>query len=222
MKAVQRSIRAGHRPVPEARIMIIGSNDLQNFLLGTFIEEKTGVVCRCGSDITIRPGEKRGLVLYDCFSVDYAHLWILTESFLSHNSDHCYLSLFNVDSDAGLEENAVARGIRGVFYRSEHPEILSKGVEAILNGELWYSRKITERLILNNDRNSKVLHMARVGLTTREKEILFVIAAGSSNNVIADKFNISAHTVKNHIYNIYRKINVKSRLEAILWVTKYL
>jgi DNA-binding CsgD family transcriptional regulator len=74
----------------------------------------------------------------------------------------------------------------------------------------------------NQDGYSNASQMASAGLTVREKEVLLAVAAGASNNDIAEKFYISTHTAKNHIYNIYRKIKVKTRLEAILWVTNYL
>ena len=59
-------------------------------------------------------------------------------------------------------------------------------------------------------------------LTHREREILKTIATGASNAEIAQALFISVHTVKTHVYNIFKRIKVSSRLQAALWATKYL
>ena len=62
-------------------------------------------------------------------------------------------------------------------------------------------------------------------LTEREREILRLVAAGLQNKEIAQKLGISLATVRNHVHNILEKLEVHSRLEAVLlafrqgWVT---
>lgn len=60
------------------------------------------------------------------------------------------------------------------------------------------------------------------GLTRREREILDLISSGFSNQQIADELFISPHTVKTHLHNIFKKINVKRRLQAALWAAENL
>ena len=59
-------------------------------------------------------------------------------------------------------------------------------------------------------------------LTKREEEILLMVACGHDSRGISDKLSISSHTVKTHIYNIYGKINVNNRLQAVLWAANRL
>jgi LuxR family maltose regulon positive regulatory protein len=52
-------------------------------------------------------------------------------------------------------------------------------------------------------------------LTPREMEVLHLIAAGDSNRIIADKLYVIVRTVKKHVGNIYGKLNVSRRTEAV-------
>ncbi|MCF8104674.1 MAG: response regulator transcription factor [Desulfohalobiaceae bacterium] len=54
-------------------------------------------------------------------------------------------------------------------------------------------------------------------LTSREEEILALIAAGKMNVEIAENLFISQSTVKTHVYNIFQKIHVQNRVQAALW-----
>ena len=58
---------------------------------------------------------------------------------------------------------------------------------------------------------------ASINLTEREKEVLKALAKGLSNQELAEKFVVSPKTIHNHLYNIYSKIEVNSRSEAIVW-----
>jgi DNA-binding NarL/FixJ family response regulator len=57
-------------------------------------------------------------------------------------------------------------------------------------------------------------------LTTREREVLRELATGKTDQVIGEHLNISTSTVRYHLQNIYRKLKVKQRCEAILWVVR--
>ncbi|WP_346837375.1 LuxR C-terminal-related transcriptional regulator [Microbulbifer sp. SAOS-129_SWC] len=59
-------------------------------------------------------------------------------------------------------------------------------------------------------------------LTRREQEILAELTTGEPNSAIASKLHLSEHTVKNHMYNIFRKIGVKNRLQASNWAKLHL
>ena len=59
-------------------------------------------------------------------------------------------------------------------------------------------------------------------LTSREIEVLSVLVSGAKNEEIASKLYISTHTVKTHLYTIYKKIDVSNRLQAVLWANKNL
>jgi len=62
----------------------------------------------------------------------------------------------------------------------------------------------------------------RLLLTQREIEILALVAVGARNEEVADELCISPHTVKSHLHNIFKKIDVPNRLQAALWAAKNL
>jgi DNA-binding CsgD family transcriptional regulator len=60
-------------------------------------------------------------------------------------------------------------------------------------------------------------HGFPAGLTPREAEVLALIATGMTNMEIAKQLFISPHTVKNHVTNIYKKLQVEDRTQIALW-----
>jgi len=109
--------------------------------------------------------------------------------------------------------------LRGLFYSSSQNKNIIKGLEEIVNGQLWLPRQIVSQLIHfyhyhfeNNNLN------AVMNLTTREMEILKCLESEGSNQKIADSLFISEPTVKSHLYQIYKKISVKNRSQAIAWL----
>ncbi|TOG57194.1 helix-turn-helix transcriptional regulator, partial [Vibrio parahaemolyticus] len=61
-----------------------------------------------------------------------------------------------------------------------------------------------------------------VELTRREIQVLKMLKEGGSNMEIADSLFISEHTIKSHLYNIFRKLEVKNRTQATSWAKRNL
>ena len=59
-------------------------------------------------------------------------------------------------------------------------------------------------------------------LSQREVNIVACVALGFKNQEIAEKLNLSLHRVNSHLYNVYKKINVPDRLQAVFWAAKNL
>ena len=209
------------------KIYIFGPLKLQNELLVSYLEKNTGMDCEYWrkQKITSIPDRKdirSSLILLDCYDNDMDSLWIKLDLSFFSTRHECYVALFNVNLKKRLEKEAVKRNVRGIFYNGDPPEILIKGVKAILEGELWYSRMVLEKILIDEIRYNEKYRNANSALTPREKEILIMVASGEANEEIADHLCISPHTVKTHVYNIYNKITVPNRIQAALWASKNL
>jgi len=132
------------------------------------------------------------------------------------------MAVFNLIRGLRIEEELVIRGTRGIFYADDPPQHLQKGVLGLLEGEIWISREILSRFIPETKEARGLPAKETSILSQREIEIINLIGRGAHNTEIAEKLYISRHTVKTHLYNIYKKIKVTNRLEAALWVKENL
>jgi DNA-binding CsgD family transcriptional regulator len=209
-------------------IYIIGPQRLQNELIVSFLTRETGATCLASNDFRQIPvvDDKKAtqpiLILLDCLEKELdTYLVEVAASDKKILSRH-YVALYNIAPGLGVEKKALRKGIRGFFYKQDPPELLLKGVGAMFNEELWVSREIMTKTILENRDKDIITRKDQTTLTPREIEILSFIAAGAKNEHIADELFISPNTVKTHIYNIFKKINVPNRLQAALWAAKNL
>jgi len=216
------------------KVFICGALKLQNELMAWFLRHTTGISC---AEIDFSEFEKllskkyrhSCLIMLDCQGKSPAALWPKIRNLSEAGSEHLMTALFNVTSGHEIRNDLVNCGVRGVFFNDDSLANLSKGVSAILKGELWFSRELLVKCIIESNENSHEPEPENHAendlgtfLTLREKEILVMIASGVSNRKIASYLGISTNTVKTHIYNIYGKIKVPNRLQAALWAAKHL
>ena len=110
----------------------------------------------------------------------------------------------------GLLADWVSAGIDGLFLKTCPPEELEYGLRQILNGEIYYSKAVTQKLSAN----------AKDQLTQREREILHQLAAGYSNKEIGERLHISAKTVDNHRTRMMAKLDVHSFSQLLTYALK--
>ncbi|EOV0867974.1 LuxR C-terminal-related transcriptional regulator [Vibrio parahaemolyticus] len=134
--------------------------------------------------------------------------------------------LVNAEPNLRIESLLTWSNLKGLFYFEDDFDKVMMGLKGILNGENWLSRDILNQLIgyllsLNNtvDELETKLEME---LTRRELQVLSALCQGGSNLDIADSLFVSEHTVKSHLYSIFRKLEVKNRMQAITWAKRNL
>ncbi|EGQ7838782.1 LuxR C-terminal-related transcriptional regulator [Vibrio parahaemolyticus] len=134
--------------------------------------------------------------------------------------------LVNAEPNLRIESLLTWSNLKGLFYFEDDFDKVMMGLKGILNGENWLSRDILNQLIgyllsLNNTVGELETKL-EMELTRREMQVLTALCQGGSNLDIADSLFVSEHTVKSHLYSIFRKLEVKNRMQAITWAKRNL
>ncbi|MEZ4865799.1 MAG: response regulator transcription factor [Caldilineaceae bacterium] len=113
--------------------------------------------------------------------------------------------------------NLLASGAAGYLTKEEALHKIIDAVRGVASGEEgWLSRRVAAKMAALTRKSAP----DPIDLTEREEEVLPLLAEGWSNSRIAEHLNVSERTVRFHLTNIYDKIGVASRAEAISWVLK--
>lgn len=113
--------------------------------------------------------------------------------------------------------NAIKAGADGYLLKDVNPHELFNGVVDTLNGGAAMNPSIALKTLklLRNPVDFKDVSKEEINLTNREVEVLEQLSKGLSYKVIADNLFLSPSTVRKHIENIYSKLQVHSKLEAV-------
>ena len=124
------------------------------------------------------------------------------------------LTMFETDETVFA---AMRAGARGYLLKDADQEEVLRAVKAVSRGEAIFSPAIAERLIhYFAALRPAAADLAFPELTEREREILHLIAQGHSNTEIAERLLLSIKTVQNHVSNIFSKLQVADRAQAIV------
>lgn len=114
---------------------------------------------------------------------------------------------------------AIDIGIDGYLLKDSGSAELKKAIFSIYNGEKYVQPELTP--LLNQKLVEKESDLDKIhSLTKRELQILKLIAEGLFNKEIGDRLNISERTVKNHVFNLFKKIDAADRTQAAVFAIK--
>jgi RNA polymerase sigma factor (sigma-70 family) len=117
---------------------------------------------------------------------------------------------------------ALKAGAVGYLLKNASPDEIRGAVERAAAGEPMLSGEIAGRVLreFEREREEERYREQLHGLTVREEEILRLLATGDSNREIGRRLGVSEQTVKNHVANIFRKLQVNDRTKAALLAVK--
>lgn len=133
-------------------------------------------------------------------------------------SPHIAILILTMFEDDDFVFAALRAGARGYLLKGTMKADLLRAIEAVARGEAIFGAGIARRLMnyFAEVKKPAALLYAFPELTEREREVLQMIANHFTNSEIAEKLRISLKTVRNHVSNIFNKLQVVDRTQAIL------
>lgn len=132
--------------------------------------------------------------------------------------------ILTVSDDDEIIAEALLAGAQGFLNKSMHSKEIIQALVQLLAGKIPLSKPISRALLSNLTASGQISERYNqtnpsrnklVKLSSREKEILYNLCLGKSNKEIGQHLFISESTVKNHVRNIFKKLNVNNRTQAI-------
>jgi DNA-binding NarL/FixJ family response regulator len=118
---------------------------------------------------------------------------------------------------------AMKLGCSGIVLKQTAPDLIVKSIRKVHAGEIWLDSHTTAAVMRQFSTGQETggaqgaKGRERSPLSTREREIVALVAQGYKNKEMAEKMFISEQTVKNHLHNIFDKLGVSDRLELALY-----
>ena len=119
--------------------------------------------------------------------------------------------VFTGMTSVGLLSDLITSGVDGLFMKRSDPEQMRDSIPVILNGGKVIAPDVLELL-----EQTEVPNV----LTTRERQIVSLIASGATNREIAERLGVSHKTIDNHRTNIMRKLDVHSVAELLSYALR--
>jgi DNA-binding NarL/FixJ family response regulator len=122
---------------------------------------------------------------------------------------------------------AMRFGCSGIVLKQASAELIAKSIRKVNEGEIWLDSNTTAAVMREFSSSNRQPQTQtgngggrmrdRSPLSTRERELVALVAQGYKNKEIAEKMFISEQTVKNHLHNIFDKLGISDRLELALY-----
>jgi two-component system nitrate/nitrite response regulator NarL len=128
--------------------------------------------------------------------------------------------VLSADPDPGLHARAIELGAFGLVMKTQSAQVLVKAIQKVHAGELWLDRAHMARVVkcLTRRRPEPEPEASRIAsLTTRERQIVELVAEGLRNKDIGERLFISESTARNHLTSILDKLDLADRFQLAVY-----
>jgi DNA-binding NarL/FixJ family response regulator len=196
-------------------VALVDDYDIVVMGIAHILEQYQDRVVIAELDTNMSVSDMVDIVLYDSFAqpeTDHDEISVLVR-----NPRARRVAVYTWNFDPDLIDSARRQGVHGYLSKALPARELVEALEAIHGGDMVISDPPFRA------RSSPGLNWPgrSEGLTDRESEILALITQGKSNAEVAKLTYLSPNTVKSYIRTIYRKIEVTSRTQAVLWGVRH-
>ncbi len=191
-----------------------------------WLEAVEGVLCRVEFDVVIKsvaaadvrcalPTAQPDLLVMD-IAVDSPAEGLALLSQVTHLTPTTKSVVLSAITDQGVIHQALAAGAAGYVLKSAHPDDLASAIRQVFDQSIYladaFDGAATPTIGIATE-----AAIDEAALTKREREILRLVAEGHSNAELARMLWVTEQTVKFHLSNVYRKLDVSNRTEAGRW-----
>jgi len=207
----------------ESIIFFYQKSNLKDQFIAYVIKNEIGIECILLESMNelnnYSVAGKKTMMLYNCDDKKIIEILFDIESNKVFFSNFQYFALFNLHKNQLISKKFFELGIKGCFFSDDHIDDFFSGIQALFRNKIW----LPSSILLNVDNYEVSFTIAKEKfLTQREIYLLLLLKQGLNNKEIAGKSFISLGTVKTHFNNIFKKLNVRNRLQAIIWIEKNL
>lgn len=124
--------------------------------------------------------------------------------------------VFTADQENGSIMNILESGVSGFLFKDCSEDEIIRGVEAVMRGERFFCSQVFD-LLLKKQKVGADPDLLKAQLSAREIEIIKLVVSGLSTTAIAERLNLSSHTISTHRKNIFKKLKIKSPVQLVTY-----
>ena len=141
---------------------------------------------------------------------------IVLTRWLAHSHPEVAVLVITMSDDDTSVAAAIRAGARGYLLKAATPDEVERAVRAVANGELILGAQVAARAVAQVIGGRSAVRVPFPELTSREREVLDLVARGLDNATISRRLVLSPKTVRNHVANVLTKLSLRDRAAAII------